>query len=309
MSAPLPTIGDSAAGPAAPLSPQLLVLRSLWTNGFDLPSALADVAGGPYDGVEGPLPSEASARREFLARLRGSGLPFVAEIATGGGYVPKHADAARHLDEFRLAVERAREAGPLFVTALAGCDCWPLGQSADFLSQAIEFAGSLGVVASFETHRSRPAFHPWAAGELLRRVPALLLTCDFSHWCCVCERLVLDEDGDLLRRLAGRAHHIHGRVGYEQGPQVPHPADPAYASALAAHERWWDAIWDAQAAAGRTQTTLTPEFGPDGYLQSAPFSRAPAADLAEINRWMARRQAARFARRRPTVEPGSAPLR
>ena len=42
--------------------------------------------------------------------------------------------------------------------------------------------------------------------------------------------------------LAGRAHHIHARVGCEQGPQVPHPAAPEYQEALTAHERWWTQI-------------------------------------------------------------------
>jgi hypothetical protein len=32
---------------------------------------------------------------------------------------------------------------------------------------------------------------------------------------------------------------------------------------------------------------MTPEFGPDGYLHRLPFTRAPVADLREINRWMA----------------------
>ena len=42
---------------------------------------------------------------------------------------------------------------------------------------------------------------------------------------------------------------------------------------------------------------MTPEFGPDGYLQAAPFSGKPVADLDEINHWMATRQRERFAKR------------
>ncbi|MEJ1960369.1 MAG: hypothetical protein WDO56_01955 [Gammaproteobacteria bacterium] len=36
--------------------------------------------------------------------------------------------------------------------------------------------------------------------------------------------------------------------------------------------------------------SVTPEFGPDGYLQQTPYTRQPVADLAELNRWMAVRQ-------------------
>ncbi len=41
--------------------------------------------------------------------------------------------------------------------------------------------------------------------------------------------------------------------------------------------------------------TMTPEFGPDGYLHAAPFSQEPVGDLVEINRWMAARLRGRFA--------------
>ena len=41
-------------------------------------------------------------------------------------------------------------------------------------------------------------------------------------------------------------------------------------------------------------STMTPEFGPDGYLQQTPFSQRPVADLAELNRWMASRQRAKL---------------
>jgi hypothetical protein len=32
--------------------------------------------------------------------------------------------------------------------------------------------------------------------------------------------------------------------------------------------------------------TMTPEFGPDGYLHLLPFTRQPVAGLWELNVWM-----------------------
>lgn len=273
---------------------RLLVLRSLWTNGFNLEAALEDCRSGEFDGVEGPLPSQASQRAEFLARLQAEECPFVAEIVTGGDYVPQHTSLQRHLDEFGRTAEASIAADPLFLTVLAGSDAWSLAESVEFFGRALTLAKQIGVMVSFETHRSRPTFNPWVTRELLRQLPTLRLTSDFSHWCCVCERLVMDEDTQLLSLCAQRTHHVHARVGYAQGPQVPHPAAPEYARALAAHERWWAEIWASQAKAGRTVSTLTPEFGPDGYLQSEPFTQQPLADLNEVNRWMARRQKKRF---------------
>ncbi len=267
---------------------RLLLFRSLWTNGFDLEAALADCGSGAYDGVEGPV------RAGFAAKLRDAGVPFIAEITTGGGYVPETRDLARHLDDFARNAEAALEAQPLFLTVLAGCDAWPLAQSVEFFGRALETAEALGVTASFETHRSRATFTPWITAQLLAQLPTLRLTCDFSHWCCVCERLVLDEEPGLLALFAARAQHLHARVGYDQGPQVPHPAAPEYRAALAAHERWWDTIWQAQAEAGRNFTSMTPEFGPDGYLHTLPFKNEPVASLDELNAWMAARQRRRF---------------
>jgi hypothetical protein len=281
----------------------LQLFRSLWTNGFNLDAALADCRTGAFDGVEGPVPLEKNARGEFLSKLRGAGgstalttgIPFIAEITTGGSYVPASLSPAQHLDDFRQKAEASLEGAPLFFTVLAGCDGWPLAQSVDFFGRAIEVADELGATASFETHRSRATFTPWITRDLLRQLPALRLTCDFSHWCCVCERLVLDGELDILALCAERAHHVHARVGYDQGPQVPHPDAPEYRVALGAHERWWDAIWHAHHRAGRALTTMTPEFGPDRYLHTLPFSDTPVASLDEINHWMAARQRGRFA--------------
>lgn len=275
---------------------RLLILRSLWTNGFNLDAALADCDGEAFDGVEGPVPLAHSERNGFAAKLSDAGVPFVAEITTAGGYVPeRNATVDGHFDSYREKIEASLECAPLFATVLAGCDAWPLAQSVDFFGRALAFAERCGVTACFETHRSRSMFNPWTTRDLLAQLPALRLTCDFSHWCCVCERLI-DTEPDVLALCAERAHHIHARVGYDQGPQAPHPAALEHRAALEAHERWWAMIWTAHARQGRAFTTMTPEFGPDGYLHTLPFNGAPVADLDEINRWMAARLRENFSR-------------
>lgn len=286
---------------------RLLLFRSLWTNGFALAAALADVAGGHYDGVEGPLPASPAERDVYVARLRETGVPYIAEVVTGGGYVPTQFSMGGHLEDLKRALDFAAPAAPRFVTALAGSDTWTANEAVEFFGRAIEIARQRGVVISFETHRSRPTFSPWATARLLRQLPELRLTCDFSHWCCVCERLVMDEEPGLLAQFAAHAHHVHARVGYAQGPQVPHPAAPEYHEALCAHERWWDVIGAARSRAGAGEFTMTPEFGPDGYLQAAPFTGQPAADLDEINGWMARRQRERLASCEAIELPGGVP--
>jgi sugar phosphate isomerase/epimerase len=288
------TTSDSAL--RSPLTPDvsLLLFRSLWTNGLDLRAAVADCRGWGFDGVEGPAPADPGLRRLFASSLKEAGLPYIAEIVTGGGYVPTDFSAGRHLEDFRRQAQAAAECSPLFLTVLGGCDGWSLPQSVDFLGTILGAAAELGLVASIETHRSRPTYSPWATRDLLRQLPELRLTCDFSHWCCVCERLVLDDEPGILELCAARAHHVHARVGYEQGPQVPDPSAPQYRGALEAHERWWAAIWAVRS--GRAPVTMTPEFGPDGYLHTEPFTGAPVANLDAVNRWMGSRLRERYER-------------
>jgi sugar phosphate isomerase/epimerase len=273
---------------------ELQIFKTLWGHSGTLEEALARCREQEYDGLEGQAPASAPVRKTFRQALQEAGLGYIAEICTAGGYVPERdASPAQHLDGLRRQASAAVECEPRFLTIIAGCDAWSIGQSVEFFGAASEAVAGLGVTASFETHRSRSFFNPWTTREILRQLPDLKLTCDFSHWCVVCERLI-DTEPDVLALCAERAHHIHARVGYDQGPQVPHPAAPEYGEALAAHERWWTQIWRSQLARGVMTSTLTPEFGPDGYLHCLPFTAAPVADLDQINEWMAKRQRQRF---------------
>ena len=284
----------------------LKLFKTLWGHAGSLDDAIIACREHGFSGIEGPAPAESLQRREFLEKLADAGLDYIAEICTGGSYVPdRQLSPAQHLDSLQQKAEAALECRPLFLTVIGGCDAWGINQSVDFFAAASQMTNELGVTASFETHRSRSFFNPWQTRDVLNQLPALKLTCDYSHWCVVCERLI-DTEPEILTLCAARAHHVHARVGYDQGPQVPHPAAPLYHEALAAHERWWSQIWASQRARDYETTTMTPEFGPDGYLQSHPFTAEPVAELADINRWMARRQRQRFEEihiSRPDVKP------
>ncbi len=287
---------------------ELRLFKTLWGHNGSLAEAIAACRPNHFDGLEGQMPATASERSKFRKQMADAGLDYIAEICTAGGYVPdRTSPASEHLESLRRQAAAATECRPLFLTVIAGCDAWSSAQSVDFFGQAVALADESGLTVSFETHRSRSLFNPWITREILQQLPALKLTCDFSHWCVVCERLI-DTEPDVIELCAGRAHHIHARVGYDQGPQVPHPAAPECQDALAAHERWWTQIWRRQLARGMAVSTLTPEFGPDGYLHCLPFTGAPVADLVQVNTWMAERQKRRFAELFPTgSRPGTQP--
>ncbi|CAE6720839.1 hypothetical protein R69927_01340 [Paraburkholderia domus] len=246
-----------------------------------------------FDGIEAPVPPGGAEREAFAQAIADERLEFIAEITTAGSYVPERsATPAEHLRDLEEKIVWGKPLKPRFFNVMAGCDAWPAATQVDFFARAVEVAAKHEVTCSFETHRGRSFYNPWITRDVARAVPELKLTCDFSHWVSVCERL-LDGDGgewDTILELAPHAHHLHGRVGYPQGPQVPHPAAPEYADCLASHQRIWEALWSAQIDKGYTTTTMTPEFGPDGYLHTLPFTNAPVADLWAINTWMGREE-------------------
>lgn len=249
-----------------------------------------------YNGLEAPVPEDEHTRRELQSALAHHGFDLIAEICTAGSYVPdRRASVTDHIESFRVKLENSLKLSPRQINCMAGCDAWPLAQSVDFFSKLIEIAREADIPISFETHRSRILFNPWITRDLVRQVPDLYFTCDFSHWCVVCERLI-DTETDALAEIFPRARHIHGRVGYDQGPQVPHPAAPEYADALAAHQRWWEACWHSLQQRGATECTMTPEFGPDGYLHQLPFTSAPVGDLRSINHWIMQTEREHFSR-------------
>lgn len=257
----------------------LQLFISCWGNEADVATALTLAREWPADGIEGPSPRSEEDREALAARS----MPWIAEVATGGGYVPApRLSPAQHLDDLRRLMEASLPFSPVMFNVLAGSDAWSFADKVGFFASAITMGYENGVLLSFETHRSRPTFNPWATRDLLLELPEMRVTCDFSHWCAVCERLVMDEELELLELLAERVLHVHARVGYDQGPQVPDPRAPEHRDALEAHMRWWRRL-----AEGKGTFTMTPEFGPDGYLQQEPFSRKPVADLREVNRWMA----------------------
>lgn len=223
-------------------------------------------------------------REEFyeLAAARGLAmLPMVLSL----GETP-----AEHLASFRRECEVGAAGGAELIVAHAGADWFDDTVAARFLTDCVRIGREFGLRPAFETHRGRILFTPWRTLRLLQQVDDLWLNADFSHFVCVAERLLEDRSG-LMETLAARSIHIHQRVGFENGPQVPDPRDQRWAAHLAAHERWWDAVWAAAAARGDASVSLTPEYGPPTY---APVGQDPETRW-EICEWTTDRARRRFA--------------
>ena len=277
---------------------KLIVFRHLWGVIGEWEDLFPKFKRAGYQGIESqmPLPED---RKRFRALLRKHSLEFIPQVFSRGKTV------ADHLESLLEQVNTAKTFSPRFINAHSGQDAFSEDQSIRFFEGALQLEAKDGVAIAHETHRGRILFNPWSTSRLLTRFPDLKLCCDFSHWVCVCERLIEDQIG-IIRQCAGRCLHVHARVGYEQGPQVPDPRAPEYQRHLEAHETWWRLVWDAQAKRGFQVSTLTPEFGPPDYLHTLPYTRVPVSNLEEICDWQAQRQAENFARHRTKKRQTSA---
>ena len=266
------------------------VLFSLWGFEGDLAAAITTARRHGFDGLEAnlrhpalaPLPAE-----QVRQQLVEAGLELVLELFTGGDYVPRlDCSPEQHLQELQQQLAAAPALAPLRISVLTGSDSWPWPVQQAFWPEALALAAACPLPVSFETHRSRSLYSPWQIGAYLESWPQLRLTADLSHWCAVAERLMTPEL-EPLQAMAARVDHIHARVGHAQGPSVGHPFAPEWREALAAHLRCWQLFAQSRSPASAGPFTITPEFGPDGYLPQLPFTRQPVADLLEINAAMA----------------------
>jgi sugar phosphate isomerase/epimerase len=265
---------------------RLRLARHLWGITETWDQAFPRIRAEGYDVIESPIPDPTDQAR-FRTLLDQYGFDYIAMIFTSGATV------SDHLDSFRAQITASRTLQPIMINSHSGRDAWNDDQSRDFFEQALELEAALDIPVAHETHRGRILFNPWVTQRLIQQFENLHLCFDISHWVCVCERL-LDTELDIIQQCAERCIHLHTRVGYEQGPQVPDPRAPEYQRHLEAHERWWQMVWDAQISRGQKISTLTPEFGPPDYLHTLPYSNMPVADLWEVCNWMAQRQAVRF---------------
>jgi sugar phosphate isomerase/epimerase len=276
----------------------LLLFHSLWGFEGSLEAAIDLAQSRGFDGLElnlrHPVLLECPLA-DAVDHLRQANLALVLELVTGGDYVP---DLACGVDDHLAELEKQLAAcpilAPLKVTVITGSDSWSWHEQERFWLRAIALAEASGLAVSFETHRSRSLANPWAMADWLAAFPGLRLTADLSHWCVVAERLMTPELAPI-QAMAAHVDHIHARIGYAQGPQVNHPFAPEHHQPLAAHLACWKLFAASQAKHQAQQQgdpnprplTMTPEFGPDGYLQTLPFTNQPVADLLEINTAMA----------------------
>ena len=239
---------------------------------------LEKVKAAGYQGVEMPLPLDELERDRWISLLRQFNLRLVVQQWE----TERVSTLEDHLALLEAVIRSAAEAGPLFINSQTGKDYFTFEQNCRLLDLTAALEAETDIQIVHEIHRGRFSFHPLTILPYLDAYPHLRLAADLSHWCCVCSSYLQDQQSAVQKALS-RAAHIHARVGFTEGPQVNDFRAPEWREALAHHLGWWDIAIAHQQRAGASYCTITPEFGPNPYMPSLPYTRQPLADQWDLN--------------------------
>jgi len=250
------------------------------------PEFLAEVKAAGYDGIEWYPYAEQVDYAEVLQWLQHYQLEF--------SIVMTVFNAPVGADEYLLALRaqltelcniRNDTFGPLFISAQTGREYYTAEQTDACLEVAKHVQLQTQVPVYQETHRNKWSFAAHTTFPVLQRHQELLITFDVSHWFCVSESYLEDQQAAVSLAVE-RARHIHARVGHIEGPQVFDPALPEYKTALDEHLVIWDRWIDQRKASGITWCSVTPEFGAPPYLVVGNRQEQPHEIQWRINLWM-----------------------
>lgn len=286
---------------------------------FDVREALSLIKSQGYNGVEAPLKLALSIGPKWTDLLKEYQLNAVYMVFTDGPVAPGYPEGFvmggpydshpmpgnsidDHLNVFKRQVEVAYGMGSstVLVNSHTGCDHWTVEQGGEFFKKALAWQKDNNFRVVHETHRTRFLYSPWVTRDILENpdFSGIEFNADLSHYTCVSEtdpsNPVLD---GVVKRISQSTGHIHGRIGYENGPQVNDPRAPEWTSHVEGFFQWWERIWELQAKRGLKVSTFTPEHGPAPYQISFPYQNTPMADIWNINHWIALKAQERFARK------------
>ncbi|MBP5994502.1 MAG: sugar phosphate isomerase/epimerase [Crocinitomicaceae bacterium] len=242
-----------------------------------------------YDGVEINFPDNQHFVDEFMSeleRIRKTSHPefiFIAQQVLSNEKETLAAYKERLTNRLNFLISL----NPNAINSHTGKDFFDFNSNVEILHLTEEMASKSGIPIWHEIHRGRFSFHLRTLLDYLNIFPNLKLIADLSHFCVVSESDLSDQH-ELLTQIYPNIQHIHARVGFEQSPQVNHPFAPEWKQHLDRYTSWWKEIIELQSQLGKTQFTITPEFGPFPYMPQAPFTESPLANQWELNTEMKR---------------------
>lgn len=264
---------------------KILFFQTDWGNTLPMDAFLAKAKAAGYDGVELWMPAGEDKKKSLQEGLK----KFELEVIFLHG-TARNLPFEEALRVYEVGLQEILAWKPVKVNSHTGNDFWTSEQNLAFIALGDRYAKQVGIPVLHETHRGRFSYTLPEAVSMLRKFPNLKYTLDVSHWMVVHERLLTESD-PLLQEIFPSVDHIHARVGFAEGPQVPNPAAPEWKNEVKAHLDIWEKIIRSQTGKVFTVTT---EFGPPPYMATVPFTNQPLADQWEANVWIMNALKSRF---------------
>jgi sugar phosphate isomerase/epimerase len=259
---------------------QLQILCTSWGHEHLEPEEfISKVKAAGYDGIDTPVPESREGRKKLIYLLNAYGLSLVAH---------QHQASGNSIGEFcksyEYYLELATECDALLINSHSGRDYFSLGDQLAVIDTAENFTARHGITIAHETHRGRIGFCPGNTMNIFEARPATRITADLSHWVCVTESLLEGFQPELEQAIK-RAAHIHARVGFAEGPQIPDPRNAFWQKEVYFFLAIWNRIFNYQRSIGTKIFTATPEFGPAPYMWTDTYNK-PVASQWDINVFM-----------------------
>ncbi len=237
----------------------------------------AKVKDAGYDGVDTWLPEDKIERNKFIRLLNEHDLSIVSH---------QHQAKGNSINEFCKSFEYylqvSSECNPILINSHSGRDYFSLDEQLQVIDTAQNFSVKNSIRVVHETHRGRIGFGPVNTRELFNLRPDMKITADFSHWVCVTESYLENFQNELAEAIL-RAEHIHARVGFTEGPQIPDPRISFWQVQVKFFFKIWERIFTYQESIGTEVFTVTPEFGPPPYMWTNINDNEPVASQWDIN--------------------------
>ncbi len=193
-------------------------------------------------------------------------------------------DFVRHFIAFEGWFNKIQAHKPYRINSQTGKDYFTFDQNEVLIDVAAHFSLQMDVPVFHETHRNKFSFAAHITKTYLEKIPGLKLTLDISHWICTAESF-LEDQAEAVNLAALKTEHIHARIGYPEGPQVPDPRVPEWQEAMDVHLAVWDKIASRKKCLNET-LTISPEFGPAPYMVHLPGTNKPRASQWDINEYI-----------------------
>jgi sugar phosphate isomerase/epimerase len=257
------------------------ILSTQWGyEHLDIELFLREVKDAGYDGIDTWVPESQNERKRLLRLLEESNLSIVSHQYQANG---------SNIDEFCKSYEyylnMSLEVNPILINSHSGKDYFTLEEQLKVIDTAENFAIKKNIRVVHETHRGYIGFSPMNSRELFELRPQMKITADFSHWVCVTESNLENFEKELLEAVK-RSEHIHARVGFTEGPQIPDPRNSFWQQNVDFFFMLWERILVHHQSIGTEVFTITPEFGPPPYMWIDMNDNSPIVSQWEVNLFM-----------------------